>query len=157
MNDLDIAAKFAELHGLDMNRVRTRQIGRCVLEQWVDGHEELLRLLDLRQEDALRKFQRPDYIALGGERRGGRVESAFYLAVETPFAIRERDIDKVTDNAKILRAVTGLAAYPVVASGLLDPVLPGEMRSRLYEDVDEYVAAGDADGALWYWLDPEAD
>ena len=157
MNDLEIAAKFAGLHGLDENRVRTRQIRRGALVQWIDDHEGLLWSLDLRQEDAFGKFERPDYIALGGERRSGQIEPAFYLAVETPFAIRERDIDKVTDNAKILRAVTGLAAYPVVASGLLDPVLSDGARARLYEDVAGYVVARDADVALWYWLDPEAD
>ena len=157
MNDLEIAAKFAGLHGLDENRVRTRKIRRGVLEQWVEDHEDMLLSLEFRQEGALRKFERPDYIALGGERRSGQIEPAFYLAIETPFAIRERDIDKVTDNAKILRAVTGLAAYPVVASGLLDSMLSDGARARLYRDVVEYVAADDADVALWCWLDPEAD
>ena len=155
MNDLDIAAGFAVLHGL--GRVRTRQIGRGALEQWVDDHEDMLLSLDLRQEGALIKFERPDYLAMVGERRAGRMERAFYLAVESPYAVRERDIDKVTDNAKILRAVTGLAAYPVVAAGILDPMLSDVARARLYEDVNEYVAAGDADAALWYRLDPEAD
>ena len=157
MNDLEIAAGFAGLHGLNVNRVRTRQIGRGALEQWVDDHEDMLLLLDLRQEGALIKFERPEYLAMVGERRAGRMERAFYLAVESPYAVRERDIDKVTDNAKILRAVTGLAAYPVVAAGILSPVLPDGARARLYEDVDRYVAADDTDAALWYRLDPEAD
>ncbi|MCY4581141.1 MAG: hypothetical protein OXD31_19120 [Chloroflexi bacterium] len=155
MNDLDIAAGFAVLHGL--GRVRTRQIGRGALEQWVDDHEDMLLSLEYRQEGALRKFERPDYLAMVGERRAGRMERAFYLAVESPYAVRERDIDKVTDNAKILRAVTGLAAYPVVAAGNLDPMLSDGARARLYEDVAGYVAAGDTDAALWYRLDPEAD
>ena len=157
MNDLDIAAKFAGLHGRNDYRVRTRQIGRGVLEQWVDDHEDMLLSLELRQEGALRKFQRPDYIALVGERRDGRIEPAFYLTVESPYSLGEKDIDKATDNAKILRAVTGLEAYPVVASGLLDSMLSDGARARLYEDVAGYVAARDADVALWYWLDPEAD
>ena len=157
MNDLEIAAKFAELHGLNDNRLGTRHVERCVLEQWVDDNEDMLLSLELRQEGALRKFQRPDYIALVVERRAGRVEPAFYLAVESSYSVGEKDIDKMTDNAKILRAVTGLEAYPVVIAASLNRVLADGARERLCGDVDEYVAAGDADAVLWYRLDPEAD
>ena len=157
MNDLEIAAKFAELHGLDGDMLDTTHISRDALRDWVRDRRDELLSLDLRQDGALRIFRRPDYIALVLEMRSDPMERAFYLAVESPYAVHEKDIDKVTDNAKILRAVTGLAAYPVVAAGILDPMLSDGARARLYEDVNEYVAAGDADAALWYRLDPEAD
>ena len=157
MNDLEIAAKFAGLHGLNDNRLGTRDVERCVLEQWVDDHEDMLLSLELRQEGALRKFQRPNYIALVGERRAGRVEPAFYLAVESSYSVGEKDIDKATDNAKILRAVTGVEAYPVVAGVRLHDSGYYQARARLYDAVDEYVAAGDADVALWYRMDPNSD
>ena len=156
MNDLEIAARFAGLHGLDGDMLETTHTGRCVLELWVQDYEELLLSLDLRQEGALRKFRRPDYIALVSEMCSDAMEPAFYLVVQSPYSVREKDVDKATDNAKMLRAVTGLAAYSVVVAGILDPVLSDGARARLYEDVDEYVAAGDADAAFWYRLDLEA-
>ena len=157
MNDLEIAAKFAEMHGLDGDMLDTTHISRDALRDWVRDRRDELLSLDPRQEGALRKFRRPDYIALVSERRSGRTEPAFYLAVESPYAAREKDIDKATDNAKMLRAVTGRQAYTVVAAARLDPRLSDGARARLYEDVDRYVAAGDADAALLYRLDPEAD
>ena len=157
MNDLEIAANFAGLHGLDGDMLDTTRISPDALRDWVRDRRDELLSLDLRQEGALGKFRRPDYIALVSEMRSDRMEPAFYLAVESSYSVREKDIDKATDNAKSLRAVTGREAYPVVAAGLLDPVLSDGARLRLYEDVAGYVAAHAADGALWYRLDPEAD
>ena len=157
MNDLEIAAKFAELHGLDGDMLDTTHISPDALRDWVRDRRDELLSLGLRQEGALRKFRRPDYIALVSEMRSDRMEPAFYLAVESSYSVREKDIDKATDNAKILRAVTGREAYPVVIAASLNRMLSDGARARLCGDVDEYVAAGDADAALWYRLDPEAD
>ena len=157
MNDLEIAAKFAELHGLDGDMLDTTHISPDALRDWVRDRRDELLSLDLRQEGALIKFRRPDYIALVSEMRSGRMEPAFYLAVESSYSVREKDIDKATDNAKILRAVTGLAAYPVVAGVRLHDSRSYQARARLYDAVDEYVAAGDAEAALWYRMDPESD
>ena len=157
MNDLEIAGKFAGLHRLDKDMLDTTHISRDALRDWVRDHRDALLSLDLRQEGALRKFQSPDLVALVSEMRSDRMEPAFYLAVESSYSAEEKDIDKATDNTKILRAVTGLEAYPVVAAASLNPVMSDVARARLYEDVDEYVAAGDADAALWCRLDSAAD
>ena len=111
MNDLEIAANFAGLHGLDGDMLDTTRISPDALRDWVRDRRDELLSLDLRQEGALRKFRRPDYIALVSEMRSDRMEPAFYLAVESSYSVREKDIDKATDNAKILRAVTGREAY----------------------------------------------
>ena len=157
MNDLEIAGKFAGMHGLDKDMLDTTHISRNALRDWVRDHRDALLSLDLRQERALSKFRRPDVVALVSEMRSDRMEPVFYLAVEASYSAEEKDIDKATDNAKILRAVTGREAYPVVIAASLNRMLSDGARARLCGDVDEYVAAGDADAALWYRLDPEAD
>lgn len=153
MDDLEIAAKFAELHGLDENTLKTRHVSRGVLEGWVEDNKDLLLSLDLRQEGALRKFQRPDIIAVVFDTPADRMEPACYIAVEASYSGEEKDIDKATDNAKILRAATGLETYPVVAAVRLHRRMSGEARARLYEDVGDYLTAADADAAFWYKLD----
>ena len=153
MDDLEIAGKFAELHGLDEDMLDTTHISRNALRDWVRDHRDELLSLDLRQEGALGKFRRPDVVALVSEMRSDPMEPVFYLAVEASYSGEEKDIDKATDNAKILRAVTGLEAYPVVAAVRLHRRMSNEARARLYEDVNEYLAAGDADTAFWYRLD----
>ncbi len=128
----------------------TTHISRNALRDWVRDHRDAFLSLDLRQEGALGKFRRPDVIALVSEMRSDPMEPVFYLAVEASYSGEEMDIDKATDNAKILRAVTGLHAYPVVVAVRLQRGMSNEARARLYEDVDEYLAAGDADSAFWY-------
>ena len=54
---------------------------------------------------------------------------------------------------KILRAVTGLDAYPVVSAVMLHDALAPEMESRLYYDVDLFIEANDADAALFCRLE----
>ena len=129
-DDLDIAALFAGPHGLNENRTKTRHVRRSVLEQWVDDHEDLLLSLDLRQEGALRKFQRPDIVAAVSDSPSNEVRPAYYIAVEASYSGEKKDIDNATDNAKILRAVTGLVAYPVVAAVRLHHRMDDESRSR---------------------------
>ena len=77
----------------------------------------------------------------------------FYLAVETSYSGERKDIDKATDNAKILQAITGLKAYPVVAAVRLDQRMDDETRSRLYEDVNDFIGADNPDTAFWYKID----
>ena len=68
----------------------------------------------------------------------------------------EKDIDKATDNAKIIRAVTGLEAYPVVVTDRPLQWKDEAARYRLYEDAAQFVAASNPDAALWYRLDSAA-
>ena len=148
--ELEIAAMFAALHGLGENRIRTRHVRRCVLEQWVDDHFDLLLSLDLKQEGALRKFQRPDIVAAVFSPRGNAEAPDYYIAVEASYSCEDKDIDKATDNAKILRAVTGLKAYPMVAAVRHHGDMSDEARQRLYEDVNEFISSSGPDAAFWY-------
>ena len=61
------------------------------------------------------------------------------------------DLLRATEHARILRSATGLDAYAVVASVRMAPSMEG----RVYDDVEQFVHAGDENAALWYRLDEE--
>lgn len=151
LNDLDIASLFSDRHGL--KRINTMQVSRGTLSRWMRDGVEVIEALDLRPR-AWRTFLRPDIIT--GVRDLFAADDsapAYYIAVEASYTGEERDIIRATDHAKILRAVTGAQAYPVVALVELDDKMSQEMLDRLYDDVERFVDANDEDAALLYWLD----
>ena len=112
----------------------------------------LVEALDLRPR-AWDTFLTPDDIAgVRDLQAENDAEPAFYIVVEASYTGEAEDIDKAIDHAKIVHAVTGLDAYPIVAAVRLDDKMEPEMRSRLYDDVQKFVAANDADAAFWYRL-----
>ena len=150
-DDIEIAALFAHLHGL--TRIVTAQVGRSVLTTWLRENSERVEALGLRPR-AWRTFLRPDVIA--GVRdlyADSDADPEFYVAVEASYTAEAEDILKVTDHAKIVRTVTGLPTYPVVAAVRLDDEMTPEMGVSLYDDVDRFIEANDADAALWFRLD----
>ena len=50
----------------------------------------------------------------------------FYIALETSYTAGLEDAQKATDHSQIVRAVTGISAYPVVAA-----ILVAEITERL--------------------------
>ena len=151
LNDLDIASLFSDRHGL--KRINTMQVSRGTLSRWMRDGVEVIEALDLRPR-AWRTFLRPDIIT--GVRDLFAADDsapAYYIAVEASYTGEEQDIIRATDHAKILRAVTGAQAYPVVALVELDDKMSQEMLNRLYDDVERFVDANDEDAALLYWLD----
>ena len=146
----DIARPFAELRG--MKRIKTRQVSRASVENWLVNNVSLVEALDLRPR-AWDTFLTPDDIAgVRDLQAENEAEPEFYIVVEASYTGEAEDIDRATDHAKIVHAVTGLDAYPVVAAVRLDDKMEPEMRSRLYDDVQKFVAANDADAAFWYPL-----
>ena len=146
----DIARPFAELRG--MKRIKTRQVSRASVENWLVNNVSLVEALDLRPR-AWDTFLTPDDIAgVRDLQAENEAEPEFYIVVEASYTGEAEDIDKAIDHAKIVHAVTGLDAYPVVAAVRLDDKMEPEMRSRLYDDVQQFVAANDADAAFWYPL-----
>ena len=109
--------------------------------------------LQLRDR-AWRTFLNPDLIA---EVRalGSAPDSTpeFYIAVEASYTGEKEDIERATDHAKIIRAITGLRAYPVVASVELDDQIDQQTQSRFYEDIEQFFEASGEDSAFWYRLD----
>ena len=146
----DIARPFAELRG--MKRIKTRQVSRASVESWLVNNVSLVEALDLRPR-AWDTFLTPDDIAgVRDLQAENDAEPEFYIVVEASYTGEAEDIDKAIDHAKIVHAVTGLDAYPIVAAVRLDDKMEPEMRSRLYDDVQKFVAANDADAAFWYRL-----
>ena len=143
----DIARKFAHLHGLV--RIKTRQLSRTLIEEWLENNIPLVESLNLRDR-ALDTFLVPDDIAaVRGHRTRNDADPVFYIVVEASYTGEQEDIEKATDHAKIVHAVTGAIAYPVVAAVQVDDEMDEETRNRLYEDVNEFIAAdGSRCGAL---------
>ena len=152
-NDLDIASLFARWHGLDEDRIQTWHLSRRTLDAWVDTHIESLRSLDLEPR-ALRAFRRPDIVAEVKDLATDQdALPSYYITVEASYTLEKRDIVRATDNAKIVREITGLAVYPVVAGVELDDQMSADTQRRLYDDLERFMEIKDGDVAFWYRLD----
>ena len=148
---VEIARSFSDFHGL--KRVKARNVPRRALLNLLEDNLEAVEALNLRDR-AWRTFQNPDVVAEIRELGSNDEDTpAFYLAIEASFTIEKEDIDKATDHAKILRAVTGLIAYPVVSGVDLDDSMDDATRARLYEDPDRFVDANDHNTVLAHYLE----
>ena len=150
-SNYDIARLFANLRG--MRLIKTRRVFGTTTENWLANNISLVDSLNLRDR-AWGTFLTPDDIAeVRDLQASNESDPAFYIVVEASYTGEEEDILRATDHAKIVRAITGLDAYPVVASVVLDDRMDTETRSRLYDDLDGFIEANDQDAAFWYRLD----
>ena len=146
-----ISNLFAKFHAI--RRTDAMPVRRSRLKAWLQGENtEVVEALNLRDR-AWETFLEPDIVAAVHDLMADDdAEPAFYIVVEASYTGEAEDIDKAIDHAKIVHAVTGLDAYPIVAAVRLDDKMEPEMRSRLYDDVQKFVAANDADAAFWFRL-----
>ena len=146
-----ISNLFAKFHAI--RRTDAMPVRRSRLKAWLQGENtEVVEALNLRDR-AWETFLEPDIVAAVHDLMAENdAEPAFYIVVEASYTGEAEDIDRAIDHAKIVHAVTGLDAYPVVAAVQLDDKMEPETRSRLYDDVQEFVAVNDADAAFWYRL-----
>ena len=146
-----ISNLFAKFHAI--RRTDAMPVRRNRLKTWLQGENaEVVEALNLRDR-AWETFLEPDIVAAVHDLMADDdAEPAFYIVVEASYTGEAEDIDKAIDHAKIVHAVTGLDAYPIVAAVRLDDKMEPEMRSRLYDDVQKFVAANDADAAFWFRL-----
>ena len=152
---LAIAGLFADRHSLPSDMVEVRQLGRNTLKDIVKVHEQALRSLNLAAAgSALASFREPDLIAgvkhLAAEEDG---EPEYYITMEASYTVEEKDLDRATDNAKIIRHVTGRPVYPVVAGVRLKDKLDEVMRQKIYDNVEQFIQASDPEAAYWHRLD----
>ena len=151
MSNQDIASRFAHLHGL--RRVKTRQVRRSTSESWLSNNIPLVESLGLR-ERAWNTFLVPDDIAgVIPLEADNDTTPAYYIVVESSYTIDEEDVLKATDHAQIVRAVTGIEAYAVVAGAEVDDEMGEETRRRLYVGIERFVEANDPNAAYCYLLD----
>ena len=146
-----ISNLFAKFH--DIRRTDAIPVRRRILKGWLQGdNTEVVEALNLR-ERAWETFLEPDIVAAVHDLMADDdAEPEFYIVVEASYTGEVEDIDRATDHAKIVHAVTGLDAYPVVAAVQLDDKMEPETRKRLYDDIQQFVEANDADAAFWYPL-----
>ena len=146
-----ISNLFAKFHAI--RRTDAMPVRRNRLKTWLQGENaEVVEALNLRDR-AWETFLEPDIVAAVHDLMADDdAEPAFYIVVEASYTGEAEDIDKAIDHAKIVHAVTGLDAYPIVAAVRLDDKMEPETRSRLYDDVQKFVAANDADAAFWFRL-----
>ena len=146
-----ISNLFAKFHAI--RRTDAMPVRRNRLKAWLQGENaEVVEALNLR-ERAWETFLEPDIVAAVHDLMADdEAEPAFYIVVEASYTGEAEDIDKAIDHAKIVHAVTGLDVYPIVAAVRLDDKMEPETRSRLYDDVQKFVAANDADAAFWFRL-----
>ncbi len=151
--DLGIASLFADRHSLPPDMIEIWQLGRNTLRDIVRDHEQELRSLNLEGEGALRSFRRPDLIAgvkhLAAE---DDAEPEYYIAVEASYTIDEKDLVRATDNARIIRHVTGRPAYPVITGVQLKNGLDDDIRQKIFDDIEQFVQSGDPEAAYWHRL-----
>ncbi len=149
-SDIEIAHLFAHRHGLE--DIKTKHISRNNLEAWLRENRDLVKSLDIRQR-ATRTFLRPDIIAAVEDLYSAEgATPMYYIVIEASYTGDMEDVDRATDHAKIVRAVTGLDAYPVVAAVMLDDEMEQATRSRLYDELEQFVDARDENGAYWHRL-----
>ena len=144
---VSIARLFAQRNGL--RRIYVRSLADSERRDLLVRNTDALESLDLR-DAAWDSFMSPDLVA---EITGLHVneEPRYYIAVEASFTADRNDLERATDNAKILRCATGRDAYAVVAAVRLAP----SIENLLLADVTEYVEADNEDVALWYALAEE--
>ncbi len=149
-DDLEIAALFAGRYGLE--DIDTRHISANTRRTWLRVHRDLIESLNLRPR-ARRTFLRPDMIvAVMDLYAGDDAEPEFYIVVESSYTGDEEDINRATDHARIVRSVTGMDAYAVVAAVTLDDKMDAGTQNRLYDDVSQFVEVHDDNAAFWHRL-----
>ncbi len=145
-NDANIGGLIARLRG--MRRLMIRTIFETERNDLIDRLEESEEELGISQNVGL-TFARGDIISEVTERRND--ERKFYLAVEASFTGQPHDVQRAIEHAKVLRAVTGLDAYAVVAGVRVAP----SIRNSVIYDAAEFVESRDENAALWYQIKEE--
>ena len=142
--DVQVVELFARQRG--MRRVQIRRLSRADLDDILNDNYEDVEALRLRERVWL-TFPKADIIAEVTQRRHSG--PGFYIAVEASYTANTEDVLRATDHAKILRGVTGLDAYAVVAGVRMAPNIEG----ALFDEIAQFTEAGNEDGALWVRLE----
>ena len=145
-SEWDIAELFADTRGA--RRFRLRTLTHEERDDLFDDNADAIDLLDT-EGNISKSFPSGDIIAEVRQRNSN--EPPFYIAVEASYTVEQNDVIRASDNAKILRAATGLDAYAVVAGVRVNPRLDDEFDSRVVSNLNEYMANGDS-AVFWFRL-----
>ena len=150
-NDIDMAGLFGDALGIRMFRLTT--LTRRERDDLFNENLDAIDLLDV-EGNISKTFPDGDIVARASCRRGG--ETVFYIAVEASYRIGAGDVIRASDHAKILRGVTGHAAFAVVAGFEVNPGIGEAYRRRIVFDLAEYMESGRDDVVFWYQLVDDA-
>ena len=143
--DGEIAGLFARLHGMG-RMLQVRRLGKEERDAMLNDNLDAVESLSLSGGVWL-TFPSADIIAEVRDRRNSG--QGFYIAVEASYTGSIEDFLCATDNAKILRCVTGQDAYAVVAGVRMGP----SAGDGIVDDIERIVAGNDENTAFWYQLE----
>ena len=146
----EVAWLFAHKNGLRL--IKTRQVPDDVLENWLANNVALIESLDLRDR-AWRTFPGADMVVEVRDLQA-RPDStpAYYIALEASYTVEKEDILKSTDHARIIRAVTGVDTYAVVAGVNMDDEMDAETLSWVHSEAERFIETDDPEIAFWHRL-----
>ena len=142
---VQIAGLFARRKGIQ-ERVSAIPLSRDELVNLLSVNLTAIEELNL-EEGAWFSFQDPDVIIKVTPLGVGN-GPLFYVAIEASYTVDDSDVQRATDNARILRRATGLDAYAVVSGARLS----SRLTKPVLKSVEEYSTEADPDVALWRQL-----
>ncbi len=149
-DDREVAWLFAHKHGLRL--IKTRQVPDDVLENWLANNVALIESLNLR-ERAWRTFPGADLVVEVRDLQA-KLDStpAYYIALEASYTVEKEDILKSTDHARIIRAVTGVETYAVVAGVNMDDEIDVETLGSVQTEAERFIETSDPETVFWHRL-----
>ena len=149
----EVAWLFAYKHGLRL--IKTRQVPDDVLENWLANNVALIESLNLRDR-AWRTFPGADLIVEVRDLQASLDSTpAYYIALEASYTVEKEDILKSTDHARIIRAVTGVDTYAVVAGVNMDDEMDVETLGRVHTEAERFIETDGPETAFWHQLHSE--
>ena len=149
-DEREVASLFAYKHGLRV--IKTRQVPDDVLGNWLADNFAMVESLNLRDR-AWRTFPGADLVVEVRDLQA-RLDTtpAYYVALEASYTVEREDVLKSTDHARIIREITGVDTYAVVAGVNLDDEMDAETLSRVHVEVELFVESDDPENVLWHRL-----
>ena len=146
----EVAWLFAYKHGL--RHIKALQVSDDVLENWLVDNFALVESLNLR-ERAWRTFLGADMV-VGVRDLQASLDTtpAYYVALEASYTVGKEDVLKSTDHARIIRAVTGVDTYAVVAGVYMDDEMDAETLGKVHTEVEPFVESDDLERVFWHRL-----
>lgn len=89
---------------------------------------------------------------------GRGVPALYHITVEyAPLRVRAQDYNRASDNAKIMRMLSGTEAYAAVVAHDLDPTLDADIGKKVDSDEEGYIGSDDFDAVCWHQLGSESE
>ena len=149
----EVAWLFAYKHGLRL--IKTHQVPDDVLENWLANNVALIESLNLRDR-AWRTFPGADLVVEVRDLQASLDSTpAYYITLEASYTVEKEDILKSTDHARIIRAVTGVDTYAVVAGVNMDDEMDAETLDRVHTEAERFIETDDPETAFWHQLHSE--